>query len=161
LALAVCIGRLSTGTVNQTDIGMSGTRERSGMMWLLLADQNVIECPGRNRVDKAREGTPGTYTDAPPVSIRLGALRIGSVAFASIDAEVYSPIANRLKQLSPVANTVVVTLANGRANSGYIPNDAAFNAYTFQVLGSSKAGLRRNCYRRRPAGLDPGRRKIV
>jgi hypothetical protein len=30
----------------------------------------------------------------------------------------------------------MVTLANGRANSGYIPNDAAFGAYTFQVLGS-------------------------
>ena len=29
-----------------------------------------------------------------------------------------------------------MTLANGRANSGYIPNDAAFGAYTFQVLGS-------------------------
>jgi neutral ceramidase len=103
---------------------------------VIVADQNVIACPGRNRIDKAREGTPGTYSDAPPVNIRLGALRIGSVAFASIDAEVYSPIAIRLKQLSPVANTVVVTLANGRANSGYIPNDAAFNAYTFQVLGS-------------------------
>ncbi len=35
-----------------------------------------------------------------------------------------------------MANTVMVTLANGRANSGYIPNDAAFGAYTFQVLGS-------------------------
>ena len=35
-----------------------------------------------------------------------------------------------------MANTVMVTLANGRANSGYVPNDAAFGAYTFQVLGS-------------------------
>jgi neutral ceramidase len=30
----------------------------------------------------------------------------------------------------------MVTLANGAANSGYIPNDAAFGAQTFQVLGS-------------------------
>jgi neutral ceramidase len=30
----------------------------------------------------------------------------------------------------------VVTLANGGANSGYIPNDASFGAYTFQVLSS-------------------------
>jgi hypothetical protein len=29
-----------------------------------------------------------------------------------------------------------VTLANGRANSGYIPDDASFGAFTFQVLGS-------------------------
>jgi neutral ceramidase len=31
---------------------------------------------------------------------------------------------------------MMVTLANGRANSGYVPNDAVFGAYTFQVLGS-------------------------
>ena len=37
---------------------------------------------------------------------------------------------------APLADTVVVTLANGMANSGYIPNDAAFGAYTFQVLSS-------------------------
>jgi neutral ceramidase len=30
----------------------------------------------------------------------------------------------------------MVTLANGRADSGYIPNDTAFGANTFQVLGS-------------------------
>jgi len=29
-----------------------------------------------------------------------------------------------------------VTLTNGRANSGYIPNDAAFGYYTFEVLSS-------------------------
>jgi hypothetical protein len=32
--------------------------------------------------------------------------------------------------------TGVVTLANGTANSGYIPNNASFGAYTFQVLSS-------------------------
>jgi hypothetical protein len=29
-----------------------------------------------------------------------------------------------------------VTLANGRASSGYIPDDASFGHDTFQVLGS-------------------------
>jgi hypothetical protein len=45
-------------------------------------------------------------------------------------------ISQRLKKNSPMANTVVVTLANGRANSGYIPDDASFGHNTFQVLGS-------------------------
>ena len=40
------------------------------------------------------------------------------------------------KSQSPLANTFVVTLANGMANSGYIPNDAAIGAFTFQVLSS-------------------------
>jgi len=102
----------------------------------ITADQKMITCPGRKRIDSVREGSPGKYEEGDPVNIRLGVLRIGDVALASVDAEIYSPIALRLKKASPVANTVVVTLANGRANSGYIPNDTAFDAYTFQVLGS-------------------------
>jgi neutral ceramidase len=53
-----------------------------------------------------------------------------------VDAELYSAIGVRLKRESPIANTVLVTLANGRADSGYISNDTAFGANTFQVLGS-------------------------
>ena len=102
----------------------------------ITADQKVITCPGRRRLDNAREGTPGQYEDGDPVNIRLGVLRMGDVALASVDAEIYSTIGLRLKKESPLADTMIVTLANGRANSGYIPNDTAFGAYTFQVLGS-------------------------
>lgn len=100
------------------------------------AAQKTVTCPGRKRTDTAREGTPGTYEDGDPVNIRLGAMRIGNIALTSVDAEIYSPIAQRLKRESPMANTFMVTLANGAANSGYIPNDTAFGALTFQVLGS-------------------------
>lgn len=102
----------------------------------LAAAQKTVTCPGRKRTDTAREGTPGSYEDGDPVDIRLGVLRIGNIALTSVDAEVYSPIAKRLKRESPMADTVMVTLANGMANSGYIPNDTAFGALTFQVLGS-------------------------
>lgn len=103
---------------------------------VITASQEMATCPGRRRLDKAREGTPGSYEDGDPVNLRLGVLRIGDVALASVDAEIYSPIGKRVKEESPMANTVVVTLANGMANSGYIPNDASFGAYTFQVLSS-------------------------
>lgn len=99
--------------------------------------QNVITCPGRKRLDSAREGTPGRYEDGDPVHIRLGLIRIGNIAVASANAEIYSAIGLKLKAASPLANTMFVTIANGRANSGYVPNDAAFGANTFQVLGSS------------------------
>ena len=102
----------------------------------IVAEQKTVTCPGRKRIDTAREGTPGTYEDGDPVNIRLGVLRIGNIALTSVDAELYSPIGQRLKRESPMANTVMVTLANGAANSGYIPNDTAFGALTFQVLGS-------------------------
>lgn len=102
----------------------------------ISAAQNTVTCPGRRRTDTAREGTPGTYEDGDSVNLRLGVLRIGKVALATVDAEIYSAIGRRLKEQSPVANTLLVTLANGMANSGYIPNDAAFGTLTFQVLSS-------------------------
>lgn len=103
----------------------------------IAAEQKMVTCPGRKRIDSGREGKPGTYVDGEPVAIRLGVLRIENIVLASVDAELYTAIGLRLKQESPMANTVLVTLANGRANSGYIPNDTAFGALTFQVLGSN------------------------
>ena len=102
----------------------------------IMGQQKIVTCPGRKRTDTSREGKPGTYVDGDPVDIRLGALRIGNIALTSVDAELYSAIGLRLKRESPLADTMLVTLANGRADSGYIPNDAAFGALTFQVLGS-------------------------
>lgn len=103
---------------------------------VIAAAQKTVTCPGRKRTDSAREGTPGTYEDGDPVNIRLGVLRIANIELTSVNAEVYTTIAQRLKRESPLANTFMVTLANGAANSGYIPNDTAFGALTFQVLGS-------------------------
>jgi hypothetical protein len=42
----------------------------------------------------------------------------------------------RLKAESPARKTMVVTLANGSANSGYIYSDEAYSHLTFQVIGS-------------------------
>ena len=103
---------------------------------VITAAHNIITCPGRTRLDNAREGTPGSYEDGDPVNIRLGLLHIGNVALTTVNAEVYTAIAQRFKAASPLANSMVVTLANGSSNSGYVPNDAAFGANTFQVLGS-------------------------
>jgi len=114
---------------------MTNTRKMAGDARIWGAQSN-LSCPGRRRTNTGREGSPGTYEDGEPVSIRLGLLGIGDIALTTVDGEVYNPIALRLKKQSPMTNTVMVTLANGRANSGYVPNDAAFGAYTFQVLGS-------------------------
>lgn len=114
---------------------MTNTRKMSSDVTIWGA-QNMLTCPGRQRTNTGREGAPGTYQDGEPVNIRLGVVGIGDIALTTVDAEVYNLIAQRMKKQSPMANTVMVTLANGRANSGYIPNDEAFGAYTFQVLGS-------------------------
>lgn len=100
--------------------------------------QRDVDCPARRRIDMGREGTPGTYQDSPdPVRIKIGVLRIGDVVLGSANAELYNMIGQRVKAGSKLHDTIVVTLTNGMANSGYIPTDDAFGRYTFQVLGTS------------------------
>ena len=100
--------------------------------------QQEVTCPGRHRLDTGREGAPGTYEDSPnPVRIKIGALRIGDIALGSANAELYNMIGQEAKAGSKFHDTIIVTLTNGMANSGYIPTDDAFGRYTFQVLGSA------------------------
>jgi neutral ceramidase len=102
----------------------------------IWGDQTEVTCPGRVRTDQGREGMMGSYKDGPPVPLRLGVIGIGDVALTHIDAEVYTLIGQRVKRQSPLANTMFVTLANGKSSSGYIPDDASFGHLSFQVLGS-------------------------
>jgi neutral ceramidase len=66
----------------------------------------------------------------------LSLLVIDDIAIGGVNAEIFNLIAQRLKRESPMARTMMVTLTIGRANSGYIPNDAAFGYQTFEVLSS-------------------------
>jgi neutral ceramidase len=96
----------------------------------------TVSCPGRTRTNEGRAGFEGTYKDADPVEIKLGLLRIGDIAIGAVNAEVFNLIAQRLKKESPYARTMMATLTNGMARSGYIPNDAAYGMDTFEVLSS-------------------------
>jgi hypothetical protein len=96
----------------------------------------TVSCPGRERTNEGRAGFEGTYRDGPPVDIRLGVLRLGDVMIGAVNAEVFNPIAQRLKQESPYKATMMATLTNGSARSGYIPDDESFGKYTFEVLSS-------------------------
>ena len=93
-------------------------------------------CPGRRRLDEGRAGYPGTYEDADPIDLQLSLLKIGDVVIGGVDAEIFTLIAQRFKRQSPYKNTLMATLTNGAARSGYIPNDAAYNQYTFEVVSS-------------------------
>ena len=96
----------------------------------------TVSCPGRERTNQGRAGFEGTYKDGDPVEIRLGLLRIGDVIIGAVNAEVFNPIAQRLKRESPYKATLMATLTNGMARSGYIPDDASFGQNTFEVLSS-------------------------
>jgi neutral ceramidase len=43
-----------------------------------------------------------------------------------VNADIFNLIAQRLKGESPLEATMMATLTNGMASSGYIPDDAAF-----------------------------------
>jgi len=104
---------------------------------VLRGAQSTITCPGRRRTDSGRAGFAGTYVDADPIPIRLGLLEIGDIAIGSVNAEVFNTVATRLKRESPLKHTLMATLTNGLATSGYIPNDAAFGYNTFEVVSSN------------------------
>jgi hypothetical protein len=100
------------------------------------AAQATIACPGRQRTDTGRAGFPGTYVDADPVELRLSLLKLGDIVIGGVDGEVFTAISQRFKRESPYKHTMMATLTNGMARSGYIPSDEAFGYQTFEVLGS-------------------------
>ena len=110
--------------------------ERTDTEVRLFGSQKTIQCPGRERTNDGRAGSEGTYKEAGPVEIRLGVLQVGDVMIGAVNAEVFSPIAQRLKRESPFKATMMATLTNGSARSGYIPDDASYGKYTFEVLSS-------------------------
>ena len=110
--------------------------ERTETAIPLYGSFTSIRCPGRERTNEGRAGFEGTYKDAGPVEIRLGLLRVGDVMIGAVNAEVFNPIAQRLKRESPYKATMMATLTNGAARSGYIPDDESFGKYTFEVLSS-------------------------
>jgi neutral ceramidase len=120
----------------------------------------TVSCPGRERTNQGRAGFEGSYKDGPPVDIRLGVLRLGDVMIGAVNAEVFNPIAQRLKQESPYKATMMATLTNGTARSGYIPDDESFGKYTFEVLSSRlKPGCAESAIVNGILGLIEGARK--
>ncbi|MEN3747041.1 neutral/alkaline non-lysosomal ceramidase N-terminal domain-containing protein [Sphingomonas sp. HF-S3] len=131
----------ATGTIlGETAIDLmryriSSRRDRA----VIRGASTLVRCPGRDRQDRddpVREGALPPYADGAPVEIRVGMLRIGDVYISTVNGEVYSEIALRLKREAPVANLMMTSLANGWSNSGYIYSNAASPYLTFQVIGS-------------------------
>ena len=115
---------------------MRANAERPVTSASIAGAQKTVTCPGRKRTDTGRAGFAGTYVDADPIPIQLSLVMLGDIAIAGVNAEVFNTIAQRLKSESPLKHTMMATLTNGSAPSGYIPNDAAFGYNTFEVVSS-------------------------
>ncbi len=99
--------------------------------------ETVIAVPGRRRLDNTgRENYDPGYEPADDVHIGVGLVRLGDIALVSVSGEIYTEIGYRLKHELPASKLMVVTLADGPFESGYIYSDKAANHLTFQVIGS-------------------------
>ena len=73
-----------------------------------------------------------TYQDFKDgVPIRVGVILVDQIAFTWVSGEVVTNIYWHLKSVSPLANTIMITLANGRA--GYLVDDATYDTPNFEV----------------------------
>ncbi|HEX2922164.1 MAG TPA: hypothetical protein VHO50_13455 [Bacteroidales bacterium] len=102
----------------------------------IKAAQEVLSFPGRRRTNQGRGGVEGTYVDADSVTVRIGVLMIGDIVLGTVNGETYNPIATSFIKKSPYAKTMMVTIANGSATTGYIPDDASYGQNVFEVLSS-------------------------
>jgi hypothetical protein len=84
--------------------------------------------------DDTKKLKPGTFTPGPSVEIRLSALKIGSVIFTGIAADVFHEIGLKIKALSAYRNTFVVTHCNGW--SGYVVTDKAYEEGGYETVST-------------------------
>lgn len=113
------------------------TVKRSENSIRITSAQQIIKFPGRRQLNGGgRAGYAGQYEDADSVSAKLFYLQIEDIALCAMGSEVFNQIAVRLKNESPFARTIMVTVANGGSNTGYIPSDVAYGYQTFEVLSS-------------------------
>ena len=99
--------------------------------------ETIIAVPGRERIDKnGRENYDPGYKPAGDCHIGVGLVKIGDIALVSVSGEIYTEIGLHLKAASPMSKLMIVTLADGPFESGYIYSNNASNHLTFQVIGS-------------------------
>jgi neutral ceramidase len=121
---------------------MTLTKNMTGNVTIAGAAK-AMTCPGRRRTNgsawdnSTREGVQGVYEDAADVNLRVSVLRIGTIAVASSTGELYTLIGQRVKQESPLKDTMLVTVINPWRGNGYTPDDASYEHQTFQVLNSA------------------------
>lgn len=117
----------------------------------LVAAARDLTCPGRVRIsgdawdNATREGVSAEYEDGPDVPIHVGVLRIGNIAVASSSGELYTRIGQRVKEESPLEDTMLTTVISPWRGNGYTPDDLSYGHQTFQALAArTKQGCAEN-----------------
>jgi neutral ceramidase len=108
----------------------------------IAAAERTISCPTKTPTHLPPGPPAATGSSEQPASlpIHLGLILVNQIAFTAVSGEVYTNIYWRLKKASPLSDTLMITLSNGRV--GYIVDDAGYDTPTFE-LGDSP--LARGC----------------
>ncbi|KPI18408.1 Neutral/alkaline nonlysosomal ceramidase [Actinobacteria bacterium OK074] len=121
-------------------VRVAGRVDRLTSQVRLGACERVLSCPVKKGVDVMESMR---QADVDSVDVRLGLLMLNEVALAGVSGEVVTDVYRRLRAASPLAHTVLVSIANDRV--GYLPDDAAYDRRTFEVNGSP---VQRGCAER-------------
>ncbi|MCX5555257.1 neutral/alkaline non-lysosomal ceramidase N-terminal domain-containing protein [Streptomyces sp. NBC_00038] len=106
-----------------------GIRELTSTVRIGAAER-VLACPMKEGVD-VMEDMIQEKVDS--VDLRLGLVTINEVALAGVSGEVVTDIYRRLQRESPLANTLLISIANDRI--GYLADDQSYARNTFEVNG--------------------------
>jgi hypothetical protein len=98
------------------------------------AAERIITCPTKPGTNMLPDMKQEQVTSMP---LHLGVIRMDDVALTGVSGEVVTNIYWHLKKASPLANTLMLTIANDRL--GYIADDAAYDTPLFEVHGSPLA----------------------
>ena len=100
----------------------------------IVTAETAFSCPTKpGKLNDPKTGQDYTNGD----QIRIGVIRINDIALSWVSAEIVYNINAHLKAASPLSNTIMVTMANGR--SGYMPDDASYDTPNFESKASTVA----------------------
>ena len=99
----------------------------------IAAAERTISCPTKTPTHLP----PGPSEQPASLPIHLGLILVNQIAFTAVSGEVYTNIYWRLKKASPLSDTLMITLSNGRV--GYIVDDAGYDTPTFELGDSTLA----------------------
>jgi hypothetical protein len=136
----------AVGTLLGEDVLAVAAQVRPSTQVKISGAQRVLQCPGKvtTPLNNARScsDAPGSKlpacvfkdTDAAPVNLQMGLLKIGDFRIVQADANITPPVWQKLKQAAP-ANTALVALAYGPMH--YVMADAVYPSNSYQVTATT------------------------
>jgi neutral ceramidase len=109
-------------------IRVAGRIEHMASEVRVEAEERVIACPARIPPNGMN------VQQVESLNLHLGLILINQIAITSVSGEVVTRIYRHLRNLSPFANTLMITIANDRI--GYIVDDAGYDTPTFAATAT-------------------------